>query len=395
MGRIKEALLNGLLVFGSVLVFYVVGEILFFRFALPYASLNLVPHLPARAAVFMQSSTNERVPRDYLGLLGDSDAEGIGDWLLSIGGQAGLPHHSASVIHEILHRDVASFGHVADGSMEAMVLRTSEVLRDGSCFLFPEIKNPKEFIVYFYEGNDINDNVDHLTHRIRPVGGDLVPQIDKFLNEEYSAIPWWRCHVHFGDFIYGMARYALQEMRAPPQVIDRPSGVNQFIVDGKLVGAPTFQVPSVALDDSQIEKGVLVYERSLFWLRQHYPDIPVTIVYLPSPSVVYRYAEPEVKSYNVYLGTDPNRPGKPLYVDGRKFSPEAIYRNSQFICERISGCLAAANCGIHRYPRRYAQRRVQARPSRTARLESFQRSRIPAARIVGRGSLGGPSHGQL
>ena len=335
MDRIKEAMQNGLLVFGSLLIFYVVGEILFFRLALPQVSLNLAPHLPARATIFMQGSTNERVPRDYLGLLGDSYAEGVGDWLLSIGGQAGLPHHSASAIHEILHRDVASFGHAADGSMEGMVLRTTQVLRDELCFLFPKIENPKEFILYFYEGNDINDNVDHLTHRVRPIGDELVSQVDKFLNEEYGSVPWWRCHVHFGNFIYSMARYAVQEMRAQPQVIDLPAGVNQVIIDGKSVGVPELQVPSVALDDSLIEKGIVVYERSLFWLRQHYPAIPVTIVYLPSPSAVYRYGEPEVVSYNVYLGTDPNKPGKPLYVDGRKFAPEAVYRNSQFICERI------------------------------------------------------------
>ena len=78
-----------------------------------------------------------------------------------------------------------------------------------------------------------------------------------------------------------------------------------------------------------------MYERSLLWLRRHYPGVPITIVYLPSPSAVYRYANPEVVSWNVYVGSDPNKPGKPLYVNGRKFTPEAIYRNSQFICEGI------------------------------------------------------------
>ena len=251
--RIKEALLNALLVLASLLVFYVVGEVVFFRLELPYVSLNLKPHVPERAGVFMQSSISGRVPHGYIGLLGDSYAEGIGDWLLSTGGQARLPHHSADVIHEILHRDVASFGHASDGSMRAMVLRTAQTLRDGACFLFPAIENPKEFVVYFYEGNDINDNVDRLTHWVRPTAGDLVSQIDKFLDEKYGTVPWWRCHVHFAEFIYNMARYLAQEMTAPsPQVIDLPTGLNSVVIEGKAVGLPALQVPSVALDDKQI-----------------------------------------------------------------------------------------------------------------------------------------------
>ena len=99
--RVKDALGNILLVAASITICYAVAEFAFFRFMLPYMSLNTLPHLPDRAAYFMQSSKSHFVPRDYIVLVGDSYAQGMGDWLYANSGDQSKPHHSANVLHDM------------------------------------------------------------------------------------------------------------------------------------------------------------------------------------------------------------------------------------------------------------------------------------------------------
>jgi hypothetical protein len=171
--RVKDALGNILLVAASITICYAVAEFVFFRFMLPYMSLNILPHLPDRAAYFMQSSKSHFVPRDYIVLVGDSYAQGMGDWLYANSGDQSKPHHSANVLHDQLGTDVVSVGRAASGSAEAMVLRVTRVYDDSYCYLFPHIAEPKRMLIYFYEGNDLDDNYMLLDHRVRPDGEAL------------------------------------------------------------------------------------------------------------------------------------------------------------------------------------------------------------------------------
>jgi len=98
---VKDALGNILLVAASITICYAVAEFVFFRFMLPYMSLNILPHLPDRAAYFMQSSKSHFMPRDYIVLVGDSYAQGMGDWLYANSGDQSKPHHSANVLHDM------------------------------------------------------------------------------------------------------------------------------------------------------------------------------------------------------------------------------------------------------------------------------------------------------
>jgi hypothetical protein len=65
--RVKDALGNILLVAASITICYAVAEFVFFRFMLPYMSLNTLP-------------------------------QGMGDWLYANGGDQSKPHHSANVL---------------------------------------------------------------------------------------------------------------------------------------------------------------------------------------------------------------------------------------------------------------------------------------------------------
>ena len=339
--RVKYALGNILLVAASITICYAVAELAFFRFMLPYMSLNLLPHLPDRAAYFLQSSKSHFVPSDYIALVGDSNAQGMGDWLFANGGDQSKPHHSANVLHDQLGVDVVSVGRAASGSAEAMVLRVTRVYDDSYCYLFPHIADPKRMLIYFYEGNDLDDNYKLLDHRVRPDGGDLRAQIDRYLNEHYAVVNGWRCHGHFGDMLFKMARYLVKYRNLASQLPDQPVE-QEVIIGNRPHGAWLLSVPSLALDEKQTEASVIVYERSLMWLRKRFRNVPMTVVYIPSPAAMYRHATDQVISHDIYLPiTNPSQVGKEELFDGRAFSISAIYKKSQKICEVIRGITLA------------------------------------------------------
>jgi hypothetical protein len=325
--RVKYALGNILLVAASITICYAVAEFAFFRLMLPYMSVNMP--LPERAAYFLQSSKSHFVPRDYIALVGDSYAQGVGDWLFANGGDQSKPYHSANVLHDQLGTDVVSIGRAAAGSAEAMVLRVTRVYDDSYCYLFPHITDPKRMLIYFYEGNDLDDNYELLDRRVRPDGGDLRAQIDRYLNKHYAVPNGWLCHGHFGHMLFRMARYLVKYRNLESQLREDQPAEQEVIIGNRPHGAWLFNIPSLALDEKQTEASAIVYERSLMWLRQRFRNVPMTVVYIPSPATMYRHAADQVISHNIYQ------------FDGRAFPTSAIYKKSQKICEVIRGITLA------------------------------------------------------
>jgi hypothetical protein len=226
------------------------------------------------------------------------------------------------------------------------VLRITRIFGDDYCYLFPRIENPKQMLIYFSESNDIDDNNELLDFQIHPDGSDLRRQIDGFLESQYGVVSGWRCHGHFGDMIFRMARYLIKYRNYAAQILDQPA-VQQVIVKGRPFGAWQLSVPSLALNDDRIDAGVLVFDRSLAWLRRKLPDVPMTLVYIPSPAATYRHASAQVISHDIYVPTaDQSQLGKEELVEGRVFPVAAVYANSQKICEKIREASLAQGIGF-------------------------------------------------
>src|SRR5262249_58772548 len=80
------------------------------RVVLPVADPSGRPQLPETPGVLAQSTKAHFVPRDYVAILGDSFAEGLGDALLAAGNNEARAFHAAHVLHDLTGRDVVSFG---------------------------------------------------------------------------------------------------------------------------------------------------------------------------------------------------------------------------------------------------------------------------------------------
>ena len=139
----------------------------------------LVPRLPLRLHAYLgdlellsQSSKAGLTPRNYVALLGDSYAQGVGDWLLQADPDAPASYGSAHVIHDLSGRDVLTFGRAGAGSFESMVSEPFRRFGEVAGSPWYRLDPPSDAIVYFYEGNDLDDNL--RTLRRRPDGSFVV-----------------------------------------------------------------------------------------------------------------------------------------------------------------------------------------------------------------------------
>jgi GDSL-like Lipase/Acylhydrolase family len=340
------ALVNAAVVIASVAITYLVIQFVFFRYLLPDMPLNLQPHLSDRANVFLQNSKSHPVAQNYVALIGDSYAQGVGDWLLSVGGQGNRPHHSADVIHDLAGRDVVSFGYAGSGSAEAMALHVTRALGGGACYAFPSIGEPKQFVIYFYEGNDIDDNNELIERAIQAHGPGLAAAVDAFLERNYGVASPWECYGHLGEMVLGMGRFLIRQQLRRQGFIDLPASRNRVVIAGTPTAVPELQLPSMPLSDQEIADGITVFDRSLAWLRRKYPAVPATVVYVPAPAATYRHAGTEVVGRDIFEPELSRKTGRPVLVNGPTFPVPGIYAHSQRICEGIRAATLRNGAGF-------------------------------------------------
>jgi len=291
--RLKHHALNTVLAATSIACAYLICEFLFFRLYLPYASLNIKTHLPDTAGVLVQNSKSEFVPHNYIAILGDSIAEGVGDWLLQANGDRTKPFHSADVIRRVTGRDVVSFGRAGAGSAQALVTRPATIFAGTECYFFPRIEAPQEMVVYFSEATDVGDNDLFLSRVIRKYGNASNDSIEALLNEFASVSPW-KCRAYLTDTIARMVKFLFQHHVQGISVETGPERDNALIVAGEQVPAPRLNGPDLAYSEDQVLDAMRVFERSLAWLRRRFPDVPTTVVYIPSPASIYTFAAEEI-----------------------------------------------------------------------------------------------------
>lgn len=293
----RQAAANTLLVLASVLVCYVAMEYFIFRVMLPFVPLDVQTKIPELADVLTQRSKAAYLPKDYVALLGDSYAEGLGDWLLQNGSKQKGPFGSAHIVHQLTGRDVVSFGIRTSGSAEALVLRPADAFPASRCSIFPEIERPRQMLIYYYEGNDIEDNFKFLLKVNKRYGAADRDAIDRYLSEQYAASSLLRCHVQLAEMTFKLTEFLSQYYITGLSVTHCGTWVpakNHIVVGEQTMEAPAFEGPAPHIADETIQSAMNVYARALTWLRTHFEGVPITVVYVPAPLSIYRHATDQV-----------------------------------------------------------------------------------------------------
>ena len=311
--RLRRHTLNAMLTATSSACAYLICEFFFFCFYLPYASLNIRTHLPDTAGVLVQNSKSEFVPRNYIAILGDSIAEGVGDWLLEANGDRTKPFHSADVIRQITGRDVVSFGRIGASSAQALVRRPATIFAGTDCYFFPRIEAPQEMVIYFSEASDIGDNDHFLSRVIKRHGNAYDDSVDQVLLNEFASVSRWKCRAYLANTITKMAKFLFQH-HVDGIIEAGPGNDNALTVAGEQVPAPRLHGPGLAYTDDQVRDSIRVFERSLAWLRSRFPDVPTTVVYVPSPASIYTVAGERIVTG---FGSQPTITASPTQVATR------------------------------------------------------------------------------
>lgn len=198
-----------------------------------------------------------------------------------------------------------SLGASGAGSVEGMALLPAIAYGHSERAWYLRLPPPHVAVVYFYEGNDLNNNLTFLERRVE--NPDVVEQIDRSIAGHPSAllapVDWWRhfplLHVSgriarriFVERTHDEAAQQPKPDDAARAVADPPNVVE---VAGQAIELPSnLQSPAMELTRLELERAAAVYERSLAFLRKFLPDTPVLAVYLPSPLSSYRLVGPEV-----------------------------------------------------------------------------------------------------
>src|SRR5262249_16932831 len=147
---------------------------------------------------------------------------------------------------------------------------------------------PRVAVVYFFEGNDLNNNMTFLQRRVQqPDAPDLADRIDRAL-AAYPAAFYvdhadWRQPFPLLPFPVRLAQRLYAErtisLRTPePDDIPRLDAPNAVEVAGHTVDLPSnLQSPALELTQAEIDRSALVFERSLAFLQKLLPGTPVLI----------------------------------------------------------------------------------------------------------------------
>jgi hypothetical protein len=269
---------------------------------------------------------------------------------LAAGENEGRAFHAAHVVHDLTGRDVITFGRGGSSNAEGFVRQPAHILAGSQCLLFPTISEPSQIFAYFYEGNDLQDNLRFAKKVVQRFGRADDPAVADYLTSNYAAFPAWACHLYLFDVAARMTRFLYQYyyLGVNPLWREAPGG-NLLRIGGTVIDGPApLEGPALELDEQELHSGLTVLDRSLSWLRTRFPRVPTTVVYIPAPLSIYHLAGPTF----IYV-VEPRDEGK----TGRA-SLAQIATNTDRICNLVRA--ASEHNGVGFFNTRPALREVAA-----------------------------------
>jgi hypothetical protein len=319
MSRLRALLVDLSLSAASLFLFYLFCELAVFP-------LNLV-HFPHRLQwrandpllLFTQSTRKHRLPKDYIAIVGDSHAAGV------ISDEAGLAKFSSmgrasdAYLFRKTGRDILAIGQPGGGSLGGLVGTPVGVLEFFAKTRLYRVPEPAVILAYFYEGNDLDDNIRELEQRYdgkRDAARFRDPAyfrefIEGVVLAEHPLLRAaqdfrWRDNLLLARLIrnyvvrsWGHSSFKLPGLsfakKAHAALTAPPQEPNKVLVDGQEVCLPrTLQSPALELTGPELERAAWVFEQSLKYLAGRFPKARVYTVYIPAPLSCYELVSPQV-----------------------------------------------------------------------------------------------------
>ena len=276
-----------------------------------------------------QTSKRSLIPDDYILILGDSNAIGLGEWFNeSLKDRRNLwpDFHTAHILHNKLNVDVISFGGAGAGNLMNLAFSPITQFKYINSFGPYNLKKPKRILVIFDEGNDVSDNLKEL-NKLFSRKFDVGRIYDKeyfrlFLddvfqnNNPYEVSTSSLKRLIFSRFLYKGIKDLFSEDKYQENYknLTRTQKIHKLklnevntsykqerllktsrhtILNVALIGSEKWVFsnknfrPPIELTEDQIKLGIYVFEQSLLYASEFFKGSKIDIVYLPSVTSSY------------------------------------------------------------------------------------------------------------
>ncbi len=308
---------NLLLVLGAIFFAYLLVELLLFQHLLPRLPRGLYNHMIRELRPLGESSKQGLLPAPgYVGIAGDSYAQGKGNWFIDCGYDRNSKYAAAHVLHDLLRTDVLSFGRSGAGSVDGLLLEPLQILHFLRKHGFP-LTDPGLLLLFFYEGNDVQNNLDFIGRWFPryedPKQLDNPAVFQQFLkklvqNHADGNFRQRKDMPLFGNFILRSIRNVLRNSLTRKYIdvepILTPGTSNKARIGDKTVSLPDrLQSPPLEVSPKKLTRALYVFEQSVRKLQQLLPNTRLMLVYIPSPLSCYELVSDHVSTY--YGGEKP------------------------------------------------------------------------------------------
>ena len=283
--------------------------------------------------ILAQNSKKSLLPKRYIALTGDSYAVGAGDWLSEVrkSNFFGSPDYSpAHLIFKKTGIDVVSFGKSGAGSFDGILSEpVSQFLYINSLRAY-KLSSPKHLLIFFYEGNDMYDNIQFLRSNLLETEKEQAERMEfkkikDFLNAEFEKVlnrqfdnSIWKNMLFTRSILHGTSNLAeewglsnkqpknkglynkvMPEGKGAFALIDgREVQLNLAMMNGEKIGLPThLQAPpkfgfsefdkKLEITDKSIKLSEYIFNESVDRLASFFPRSKIKIIYIPSPVSSY------------------------------------------------------------------------------------------------------------
>lgn len=290
-GKLAAAIGNLALVCTSLGLSYLALNVVWLLYG-PALLPSITNLFPVAAMIWWQPSAPDPVNQDYIAIAGDSYAAGTGDWQAARV-SADQPFTVADVVHARLGTPVLTIGQSGAGTPEGLVLFPTRAFEADRCLIFGRPRRPRQIVLLFYEGNDLNNNVSYVRRTLRTTPEDpaLAERTARHLREHYAVTRFATCL----GYVYTAFHAVIRGQIRRDERTGRSRRSNWITIDGAAVEVPAnLHGPALELSESERRAALLVAERSIAWVRETMPGIPLTVALMPSVLTTYELANDTV-----------------------------------------------------------------------------------------------------
>lgn len=297
----RKTLVPMLLVVISSLATLLAANFLFVHFSPLMANQSIFPRALINSLdgcyQTFYPSTHDKILKDWTAVIGDSYGAGEGDEFLGGADDYGLVHK----LRQRDHGNYLVFARGGFGSINATREMTQCLTFMNGSALFSAIEAPRKIIVLFYEGNDLNDNINHLSTMAADAGVDnfVSDQIVAGLDTRRQFALYFPLLGLVADGGRSVARGILAPARAQEttdadhvhKVLSEVPANHVMLDQGRFRVPLDPQSAAMELSVQDLRKALMAFQRSVTMLRERFPAAAIEIAYLPSPVTVYAWTD--------------------------------------------------------------------------------------------------------